>query len=302
MFNKLETSKFILLIILLLICSSDIRAQYQVRFGIYTIHSVEKDSLIAQYLRDVIIETQQYLSDFFELELAKGVTIYLPRSDEQYSELSEKHVPDWSGAVAMINARKIILRPGNYFNPPEYRETLLHELVHIYTAQKVGAEAIPLWLNEGLAMNLSGKSISWSESITIANTIASGYFISLNQIDSLLNFGYLKANVAYLEAFLAVQYLIDNYGLECLKDILKDLNEGESIDDTFRKNTSLDLLDFEFEFYQMVKKKYQWMVLLQFENLMWVGLIVLVFMGFIIMKIRNRRVMKKWQDNGEILM
>lgn len=302
MFNKLETSKFILLIILLLICSSDIRAQYQVRFGIYTIHSVEKDSLIAQYLRDVIIETQQYLSDFFELELAKGVTIYLPRSDEQYSELSEKHVPDWSGAVAMINARKIILRPGNYFNPPEYRETLLHELVHIYTAQKVGAEAIPLWLNEGLAMNLSGKSISWNESITIANTIASGYFISLNQIDSLLNFGYLKANVAYLEAFLAVQYLIDNYGLECLKDILKDLNEGESIDDTFRKNTSLDLLDFEFEFYQMVKKKYQWMVLLQFENLMWVGLIVLVFMGFIIMKIRNRRVMKKWQDNGEILM
>jgi len=302
LFNKLETSKFILLIILLLICSSDIRAQYQVRFGIYTIHSVEKDSLIAQYLRDVIIETQQYLSDFFELELAKGVTIYLPRSDEQYSELSEKHVPDWSGAVAMINARKIILRPGNYFNPPEYRETLLHELVHIYTAQKVGAEAIPLWLNEGLAMNLSGKSISWSESITIANTIASGYFISLNQIDSLLNFGYLKANVAYLEAFLAVQYLIDNYGLECLKDILKDLNEGESIDDTFRKNTSLDLLDFEFEFYQMVKKKYQWMVLLQFENLMWVGLIVLVFMGFIIMKIRNRRVMKKWQDNGEILM
>jgi len=302
LFNKLETSKFILLIILLLICSSDIRAQYQVRFGIYTIHSVEKDSLIAQYLRDVIIETQQYLSDFFELELAKGVTIYLPRSDEQYSELSEKHVPDWSGAVAMINARKIILRPGNYFNPPEYRETLLHELVHIYTAQKVGAEAIPLWLNEGLAMNLSGKSISWNESITIANTIASGYFISLNQIDSLLNFGYLKANVAYLEAFLAVQYLIDNYGLECLKDILKDLNEGESIDDTFRKNTSLDLLDFEFEFYQMVKKKYQWMVLLQFENLMWVGLIVLVFMGFIIMKIRNRRVMKKWQDNGEILM
>jgi hypothetical protein len=300
LFNKSETSKLIILIISLLICSTDIQAQYQLRFDAYRIYSVEKDSLIAQYLRDVILENQPFLSDFFELKLVDEVNIYLPRSDAHYSELSKRNIPDWSGAVALITARKIILRPGNYFDPQEYRETLLHELVHIYTAEKVGDKVIPLWFNEGLAMNLSGKSISWSESITIANTIASGYFISLNQIDSLLNFGYLKANVAYLEAFLAVQYLIENYGLECLKYILRDINEGESIDNSFKKNTSLDLLDFEFEFYHQVKKKYRWMVLLQFENLMWVGLIVLVFMGFVIIKIRNRRLMKSWQNDEEI--
>ena len=146
-------------------------------------------------------------------------------------------------------------------------------------------------------MYLSGENISWGESITLGNAILAGNIISLTEIDSLLKFGNIQANIAYLEAFLAVDFLIINHGEDAVINIINDIPDIKQFEKTFLKNVGIDLIDFEFEWYEYLKKRFRWMVLLQFENILWISLVLIIFIAFIIMKIRNRRIMNDWKES-----
>jgi hypothetical protein len=297
--HKFETAHLIVAIILTLLQSLHALAGYQLKIDKFIIFGSEKDTSIIKYLGSTIAESNTNYEKFFSHTLARNVSIILPASNHDYHENTKRFVPDWSGAVTFVKKRTIILKPGEYFDSKEYRETMLHELAHIYIADKMVDQLIPVWLNEGIAMYLSGKTISWGESIILGNSILAGNIVALDKIDSLLSFGYLKAKVAYLEALLAVQYLIENYGEETVRNIITSLQHENSLDTVFIKNIGLDIVDFEYEWYAYLKKRYRWMVLLQFKNIMWFSLVLLVIVGFLIIKLRNRRIIKEWEQDDD---
>ncbi len=291
-----KTAKFIAYIFLIMSVSPS-QADYQEKVGIFTIYADEKDSLIVTQLAGFFEESQSMYSLFFNHFLAKPVKVYLASTTEAYNQFNPPQIPEWSSGVAFVRDRIIVLKPGLYYDPARYKETIFHEMAHIFIADILGETSIPLWFNEGVSMYLSGKSISWGESITIGNALSAGKIIDLNDIENLLSFADTRAQLAYLESFLAIQFLVARHGEEIIVALIKDLDTAGGIDQVFFKHLGYGFIEFEIDWYNDLKKRYRWINLLQFEHLLWISLVVVFFLVYVLIKLRNRRIYKLWDQD-----
>jgi len=270
-------------------------AGYKQEVENFRIYSDPEDSLIVNQLAVFVNQCRSKYDQFFDYSYEQEVAIYLANSEQEYEKFNRPDIPSWSSGVAYTRLRKIILKPGSYYDPERYRETLFHEIAHMYIADISHNRSIPVWLNEGLSMYLSEKKISWQESIAIGNALSMGNLIELASIDSVLLFMNIQAELAYLQSFLAVQFLISKIGEDNVARMIHDFSLLNTEDDIFEKYLGYSYFEFEIDWYNDLKSRFKWMSWLQFENLFWIGLILIIFLAFLLKKIRNRKILKKWE-------
>ena len=293
----MKQTKFIIYIFLLSVTVAGY-SSYDLVSGKLVLHGAEKDSIIIQRLMEFAIAAEQINSGFFQKNLDQQVDIFLAPSEAGYLKFNPEHIPEWSSGIAFYQARKIILKPGLYFDPVRYRETMIHEITHIYMGDILQDGRVPVWLNEGTAMLLSGKHLTWQESIDINNAISSGKLPDLAAIDSLIRFPDMRAQLGYLASFLAVQYFVKLYGPDGLAALIKDTAGISSLDAVFFKHTGHDFFTFELNWYDDLKERFRWMVFLQFDTWYWIGLILIIFVGFIVRYIHNKKIYSKWENEN----
>lgn len=121
---------------------------------------------------------------------------------------------------------------------------LRHEFVHALLHDQLGpsSSAIPTWLNEGLAMELSGDR--WSDLDQIVKQEFT--LIPLSALEG--GWGGLSsdaATVAYLEANSAVHYLIDRYGMARVQELLAHLKARQTLSAAMQSQFSLSYEQFQ---------------------------------------------------------
>ncbi len=271
------------------------------KFGLYSFLTPPEDSVFVGDLYRILVENESVFQKVYHCSLRQDLVIYIPQNDGDYFKMIESALPDWSGGVAFPDERAIILRPPQvFFDPQEYREVLLHELAHIYLADKADSCPIPLWFNEGLAMLVSGKTFSWNDHLAISSAVITDNLLELEEVDKMLVFGLAKAQLAYAQSLLAVQFLIHNFG----EGVIGSLLDGSAIDKNWEQVFELvsgsDAKKFNLDLQQYINKEYRWALLLQVKNLFWILLVILFLCGFMVIKIRNRRILKEWEKNEGI--
>jgi hypothetical protein len=121
---------------------------------------------------------------------------------------------------------------------------LRHEFVHALLHDQLGSagSAIPTWLNEGLAMELSGDR--WSDIDQIMKQEFT--LIPLPALEGA--WGGLSgeaATVAYLEANSAVHYLIDRFGMHRVQELLAHLKARQALSAAMQSQLSLSYEQFQ---------------------------------------------------------
>jgi hypothetical protein len=105
---------------------------------------------------------------------------------------------------------------------------VLHEYTHKVIDELTGGN-IELWLTEGLALyeeyKISGTE--WAPGFEYER-----YFISREMREG---FMYADEVQSYRQSFDMIKYLIDNYGMEKMQLLMKELKAGNSTDDAFMK-------------------------------------------------------------------
>ena len=233
--------------------------------------------------------------NIFNHKLKNKIKIFFPESEEDYVNLTGDKLPEWSGAVAFSENRIIIIKPQQFNDNRKLLITIKHELIHIVIADKYLVNNLPLWLNEGLATYLSNNYLEENEGLIISNAIAAKKILELDEINRLMQLNTASANLAYLEAKIAVEYLIKQIGISELPAFLDDLNKIDDPNKVFKKYLGYDLIDFEFYWYNYLKDKYEGMLVLNFDNMIWFALILIMVIAFIIVKIRNYKKKKAWK-------
>jgi hypothetical protein len=276
--------------------------KYRFNDGPINYHFERSDSSFIKSLSVPIAKEMNNLEIFFATRLKNSVEIYFPQTDEKFGKLTGDRLPEWSGGVAFTQRRIIVLKPQTFTNKYQIIVTITHELAHIFITDLFDERRIPLWMNEGLATYLSRKSISWNEGLILANAIASKKILALSKIDSLMRLNVASANLAYIEAHTAIAYLINQVGNEKFKDLLTGFSQYSDVNFLFLDKLGYDLEDFEYHWYKNLESRFKWMVVLNFENLFWLLLVVIVVIAFISVKIRNYKKVKKWEylENSEI--
>ena len=121
---------------------------------------------------------------------------------------------------------------------------LRHEFVHALLHDQLGPanSAVPTWLNEGLAMELSGDR--WSDLEQVMEQEFT--LIPLPALEGV--WGGLStdaATVAYLEANSAVHYLIDRFGMHRVLELLAHLKARQALSAAMQSQLSLSYEQFQ---------------------------------------------------------
>ena len=121
---------------------------------------------------------------------------------------------------------------------------LRHEFVHALLHDQFGpaGSAIPTWLNEGLAMELSGDH--WSDLDQLMKQDFA--LIPLPALEGA--WGGLSsdaATVAYLESNSAVHYLIDRFGMHRMQELLAHVKARQTLSAAMQSQLSLSYEQFQ---------------------------------------------------------
>lgn len=131
---------------------------------------------------------------------------------------------------------------------------LRHEFVHALLHDQLGptGNAIPIWLNEGLAMELSGDR--WSDLDQLMKQEFT--LIPLPALEG--GWGNLSsdaATVAYLEANSAVHYLVDRFGMERMQGLLEHLKARQSLSTAMQSQLSLSYEQFQLQWVDQLQEQ-----------------------------------------------
>ncbi len=118
----------------------------------------------------------------------------------------------------------------------EFAHALLHDL------QGLGSTAIPTWLNEGLAMQLSGERWAGVDPSRFRDLTV----IPLTALEGAWGgFSADAADAAYLEANSAVRYMIERYGQHSVNQLLSQLKARQSLPTAMQSQLSLSYEQFQ---------------------------------------------------------
>lgn len=130
--------------------------------------------------------------------------------------------PAWAdGLYDSVLGRIQIPTQGALTDQAWLARVLRHEFVHALLHQRVEGGRVPQWLNEGLAMQLTGDN-SWPDLDRVMKGDMT--LIPLNRLEGgWAGFPSDLATVAYLEGNSATAYLIERYGMGKVQDIIETL-------------------------------------------------------------------------------
>jgi hypothetical protein len=136
-------------------------------------------------------------------------------------------------------------------HPSNWEAVLWHEFCHVVTLHKT-KNKMPRWLSEGISVYEERQANrGWGQSMTpqYREMIVNGEMPAVSELSSafLAPKSPLHLQFAYYESALVVEFLVERFGLEALKQILNELGKGMEINEALIRHTlPLGELDDEF--------------------------------------------------------
>ena len=206
--------------------------------------------VLGDYVVSLASEALETLSARYGITPAGPILIEVfPRHDD--FAVRNVGLPGMIGALGACFGRVVTLdspraRPPGTFN---WQATLWHEMAHVITLQ-MSNNRVPRWLTEGISVYEEGLAQpAWGRDmeLTFAHALDAGEALPLRE----LNAGFTKPetiSLAYYEASLLVEHLVERYGETVLHDLLRAYGEGLDTDAALGRAADVDLDDLQGTF------------------------------------------------------
>lgn len=202
---------------------------------------------------EILTEAKQVLGEKYGIDIEKQTLIeFYPKQQDfairTFGALGgEGLLGVCFGSVVTMNSPGSVTSGKN-----NWEATLWHEYCHVITLTAT-KNKMPRWLSEGISVYEEiqrqsnwgqrmtpryRKMILEEEVLTPISEMSQAFF---NAKDS------EAVMFAYYQSMLVVEYMVENFGLESLRAVLKDLGDGVLINDAIAKHTApMDQLEKEF--------------------------------------------------------
>ncbi|MFO7973131.1 MAG: hypothetical protein R6V12_00685 [Candidatus Hydrogenedentota bacterium] len=175
-------------------------------------------------LEDVLADWGKYL-DAGE----QPVMVHICASPGEFASRAGFSPPAEVGGVAHSEDGIIVLRTPNQLPNPKYYEGVVrHELIHVLLARNTDLTHLPRWLNEGIAMHISGE-YRWNSTFHVARMYMADRLYSYD--DLMLHFHISQRERPfgdlYAQSLSMTAYLYDSLGEEAFWDMVYALREKD---------------------------------------------------------------------------
>jgi tetratricopeptide (TPR) repeat protein len=189
-----------------------------------------RDEELGRMVLDVLEEAYSDVN----LDLAhypEGNTIVILYAKRAFKEATLS--PDWSGGVY---DGKIRLPIGGIKEiTPELKAVLYHEYTHVVIRSMTGGRTVPTWLNEGMA-DYEGARFAVRDTAELKKAAREGRLIPLKRLEgSFSTLSDKESSLAYMQSLSIVNYMVERFGINAVRDILEDIGRGDSVETAVKR-------------------------------------------------------------------
>lgn len=201
---------------------------------------------------DLLKRARAALGEKYEVELPQPVIVEMfPR--QQDFAIRTFGMPGGAGFLGVCFGTVITANSpaSQTASPTCWEATLWHEFCHVVTLTKT-RNKMPRWLSEGISVYEERlANPTWGQTMTpkYREMILGDDFVPLSKLSGafLSPASPMHLQFAYYESSLAVEFLVEKYGLDALKRVLIDLGVGMPINESLvRYGGALEQLDAAF--------------------------------------------------------
>jgi hypothetical protein len=210
------------------------------------------------------------------------------------------HLPEWGGGGAIGTDTIVIpLDHVSAFYDRDLNKIILHELVHIAIARHFGKTRVPRWFHEGTAMALSGE-ISLDEQVLLSRALLTNKLLSLDSIEYINRFDQWKASLGYSQSHAVVLFLIDNYGIDLIPELIKASRKTRLFEDACFQTFGLTIKEIQDLFNNEMHKRYPLLMLASDFSLFWLLVLFLSIIAWIVIRARKKRRTKEMEQEESV--
>lgn len=270
------------------------------RLGDFTLYFHPVDQGYAQHVAAVIDGAQRRLVEELGLRSLRGSQVVVAWDPSHFYRLAGSGTPHWAGAVANSERSRIVLKSPRWGDAEsDAGATIRHEMTHLAVGRLTRGQRIPIWLEEGLAVHLSGlpyHAQMREGGASLSKAMAVGSLHSLEELEGLHGFDSEGADLAYQEAESAVRYLLESHGRVALVQILSQVGRGQEFSAAFDAATGGGYYRFESQWRDWLKSQGGLYFLMDFSSWVWGGIILLAVLVWWIRRRRAQRILKRWAE------
>jgi hypothetical protein len=126
--------------------------------------------------------------------------------------------------------------------------------------------------------------------------VISDNLVPLNEIHAVNTFSSRKAQLAYQESALALQFLIVQYGRHGLQDVLQQLRMTGSLNQAMLSTFGISVVQFEQAWLDFLRRTYGWDALPADEFSVWLLIVMLVFFAYWAQRRQRQRILRRWEE------
>ena len=255
------------------------------------VYYAENDAKIAEASAKIVNKQLLRLSKQYHLDV-RPLHIYIADNSDTYKQFSGSSSPVWS--VGLASDDRMLVKSPSFSRQTirDFQQTLLHETVHL----AVDGIPLPVWFNEGFAQYEAGQ-FSLHKRVLVSQAFLGQHLMSFYQIEHLMQMDQGKAEIAYAQSVAMIDYLIDYFGVGLVSKCLIYTKEYQDFEKGFKNAFLMDTQTFEKHWREKAKSQYRFYILLSQNNFFWVITPILLILGFILTKIRRRKLLKEWEVN-----
>ncbi len=192
----------------------------------------------------------------------------------------------------------VVKAPNLMRSGTDYFGVVRHELLHVLLARNTNLGNVPRWLNEGIAMTVSGEN-RWSSALHIGRMYAEGSLIEYAKLPFVFAApgGETEFGRAYSQSLSMTKFLRHRLGEAVFWELLKDM-ESQPFERALAERTGLTTA----EFYEAWKGSL-WKIALSNSVLTGFGVFqfgaILVIIVYLRKRRRGKRILRQWKAEEE---
>ncbi|MDJ0783305.1 MAG: tetratricopeptide repeat protein [Desulfosarcinaceae bacterium] len=220
-------------------------------------------SVLWPYLKALLDESWQTLTAKYDFT-PRGQILIEIFSDREDFAVRTSGLPNIGHLLGVCFGNVITLISPRAHTPMasiNWQEVVWHEFVHVITLHMTN-NRIPRWLSEGVSVfeeNNGRPEWGRRQDIELIRAVQENRLIGINQLDAAFSEADNLAdlNFAYYQSSLLVDFIVDRYGFDALKALIRRYAHNASQNDIFMSVLKISAEDLEARFFSWLKSRVQ---------------------------------------------
>lgn len=213
-----------------------------------SVYAYENDDEFNQYILQVAQESAEKFKQEYGIAEIDPMRIWVYANGRDFSTTLRQNSETWIGGFSLPQSG-VIAVPIESGDDYSVDRVISHEVSHhvLYQATKNPFSYPPTWLDEGLAV--VGQRAGNESDLQIAlGALEEGALPTLLTLSSSFPTDPSAANRSYATSHLAVEYIIQQWGLEAIGNLVRAFRDGVTADQALVSTLGVDTVQLDVQF------------------------------------------------------